>query len=347
MLHILWLILKTILILVGILLGLLIIALLLILFCPVRYSAEASGDLKEWKRAEAGVSVSWLFRGIKVNLWLKDGAIAHSIRILGIPLEKLLHRKKSSAAKKKSSDTKKRDSDTKKKDSDQTKKNTERTADSGNKEKTSAALKEISEDSSSISQIENAAGRQEETPEKNTGGRPEAEQPDAVHPVKEKSPNAFTRIKNKISAFWDKLKKIPETIRNFTSKIQGLYDKIDYWKQFLTHPKVKEAFAFAWQSVKTLLRHIFPTRIEGQIVFGSEDPSLTGTVLAVLGITIPFHKNCIEVHPVFDGTNLLTGNVKLRGRVYGFVLAKTALQIYFNKNIKYVINRWKHKEESL
>ena len=46
MLHILWLILKFILILLGIVLGLLLLAILLILFCPVRYraSGKAAGN---------------------------------------------------------------------------------------------------------------------------------------------------------------------------------------------------------------------------------------------------------------------------------------------------------------
>ena len=47
MLHILWLILKWILILLGILIGLVLLLLLLILFCPVRYRASA-----EKKRTE-------------------------------------------------------------------------------------------------------------------------------------------------------------------------------------------------------------------------------------------------------------------------------------------------------
>ena len=71
---------------------------------------------------------------------------------------------------------------------------------------------------------------------------------------------------------------------------------------------------------------------------------MTGAVLAVLGMTMPFHKNLIEISPVFNGSNVLEGNVQLKGRIYGIVLLKTAVDIYFNKNVKYVISRWKHKE---
>lgn len=44
MLHILWMIIKFILILIGIILGLILFALLLILFCPVRYRAEGTKE---------------------------------------------------------------------------------------------------------------------------------------------------------------------------------------------------------------------------------------------------------------------------------------------------------------
>ena len=71
---------------------------------------------------------------------------------------------------------------------------------------------------------------------------------------------------------------------------------------------------------------------------------VTGMVLAVLGMTIPFHKNKIEAAPLFDDENVLEGEILLKGRIYGIVVLKTAAELYFNKNIKYVIHRWRHKE---
>ena len=94
-----------------------------------------------------------------------------------------------------------------------------------------------------------------------------------------------------------------------------------------------------------LLKHVFPTKIQGTLTFGSEDPSLTGAALAILGMTMPFHKNAIEIQPLFEGRNVLEGEVSFRGRVYGIVFVKAALAIYFNKDIKYTINRWKYKED--
>ena len=135
-----------------------------------------------------------------------------------------------------------------------------------------------------------------------------------------------------------KLQKIKLTIQN-------IYGKIDWWKEFLSHPRTKEAISFVWNEAKGLIRHILPTKIQGNVTFGSEDPSITGTVLGILGMTFPFHKNRIEVTPLFNGENCLTGHVELKGRMYGIVFLKAAIEIYLHKNIKYVINRWKHKED--
>ena len=46
-----------------------------------------------------------------------------------------------------------------------------------------------------------------------------------------------------------------------------------------------------------------------------------------------------------EDKNILEGNISMKGRIYGVFLIKTALELYFNKNIKYVIRRWKHKHK--
>ena len=50
MLHSLWILLKFILILLGILLGLILVAVLLILFCPVRYRASGAKETDSFKK---------------------------------------------------------------------------------------------------------------------------------------------------------------------------------------------------------------------------------------------------------------------------------------------------------
>ena len=148
-----------------------------------------------------------------------------------------------------------------------------------------------------------------------------------------------------IKRIYDRIRNIFQLIRTKLQNIRRIFGKIkknvSWWKAFIEHPRVTAARKLVWKHGKFLLKHIFPTRIEGQVTFSFEDPALTGAALAVLGMTIPFHKNCIQINPRFDSENYLYGNIRAKGRIYGFVPVRAAVSIYFNKNIKYVIKRWK------
>ena len=91
MLHILWILIKFILVLLAILLGLVVLALLLILFCPVRYQASAAKEEGSFFDASASARISWLFGGISFRLDYKDRTAGYELRILGIPLLRLLN----------------------------------------------------------------------------------------------------------------------------------------------------------------------------------------------------------------------------------------------------------------
>ena len=95
-------------------------------------------------------------------------------------------------------------------------------------------------------------------------------------------------------------KRILKKIQSLALTIRNFCDKINWWKEFLDHPRTRAALSFLWKNAKKLIYHVLPTRITGKITFGNEDPAVTGMVLAVLGMTIPFHKNKIEVAPLFD-----------------------------------------------
>ena len=181
---------------------------------------------------------------------------------------------------------------------------------------------------------------------------PEQEKDTEANP----KPGLFARIREILSKIiwlpgniWNKIisiiRGIIEKIRTIKKTLSSITGKLNWWNAFLTNERTKAALSLVWKDAKGLIHHVLPTNVEGAVTFGCEDPSITGAVLAILGMTFPFHKNWIQVTPLFEGGNQLTGNVSLIGRIYGIMFIKAAIEIYFNKNIKYVINRWKHKED--
>ena len=358
MLHILWILIKFILIILGILLGLVLLAVLLLLFCPVRYQAKAVKETDSFKEAELEARVTWLFRAIGARFFFHNGEGKLVITLFGVSLETI----KSWLGKLKGGSRK--DSGSRSTQSREKKKRT--SAQSKPIPQKTGKKKPDDKSQAEVVQQENAPAepRRQKPIEivqlENTSAEPPVVEPSAPEQEENTEPEAgpglFARIGEILSKIirlpaklWNKItsliKGIIEKIRNIKKTISEITDKLGWWKEFLTNERTKAAISLVWKDAKGLIHHVLPTKVEGEVAFGCDDPAITGTALAILGMTFPFHKNRIQVTPLFDGGNQLTGNVSLKGRIYGIMFIKAAIEIYFNKNIKYVINRWKHKED--
>ena len=376
MLHILWILIKFILILLGILLGLVLLALLLVLFCPVRYSASAIKENGSFKEIQAKARVSWLFRAVGASFFFRNGETKLVITLFGIPLDKIQgflnslknrHRGQAGAGGK--SEKKKTSSKNEEgvqlfgeefpeEPEEETLEEIWTAKEAAKDQKKSPTVEELkktqaAEDLEMSQPFREPVAGNDATPQ-NLSQHPEKQVP-------EKDKNSFLNvlfirireILNKILNFpgnlWKRItsfiKSIQENFRHIKQTFSRIKNRIDWWKEFLGNERIKAAFALVYKDAKGLIRHVLPTKIDGHVTFGCEDPAVTGIALVVLGMTFPFHKNKVQVTPLFDGENQLTGDIAMKGRIYGIMFVKAAIEIYFNKNIKYVMNRWKHKED--
>ena len=320
MLQILWILIKFILIILGILLGLALLAVLLLLFCPVRYRALAVKENDSFKDVKLEARATWLFHAVGAGISVHNGERKLAITLFGVSLETIKGWFK-------------------KKDSRKKKVQKEELPD---RVKENVQKKDIVPEKDERPVITPKA-------EKVSGEKKAHKKPAAKGSLFVRIRGILYKIIRLPGNLWNKLisliKGTVKKIKNIKKTVSEITDRIGWWKKFLTNQRTKAALSLLWKDGKGLIRHMFPTKVEGQITFGCEDPSVTGAALAVLGMTFPFHKNRIQVTPLFDGENQLTGNVFLKGRIYGVVFVKAAIEIFFNKNIKYVINRWKHKED--
>ena len=296
MLHILWLILKFILILLGIVLGLLLLAILLILFCPVRYRASGTKEQDDWKKIRGEGQISWLFHGVVLRAVWAEGNLQTSFRLFGIPVDKILNRRK--------------------------------------KVKDYAGSEEIPEKPVNAESEKMISSPVDSQPQ----DAPEKPQQKTDSDKKEKK---ISPVRKLLSGIQSKRKRIWDRIHHIRTALCRVGEQITWWRDFLEHPRVQAGISLVWTHAKFLIRHVMPTKMDGEITFSTEDPSITGAILAVLGMTIPFHKNCVGVRPLFSGENYCQGNVRIKVRIYGIVFVRAAVSIYFNKNIKHVIRRWK------
>ena len=148
-----------------------------------------------------------------------------------------------------------------------------------------------------------------------------------------------------ISIFFKKLKKIlgiPRIILRKVKKtwltVHGICDKISEIRIFLESEVFLNAKTLLLGEVKKLGLHILPRKVRGEIEFGFDDPSLTGRILAVAGICYPLYGNNIKITPYFD-RKILEGELKVKGRIRGIVLLKSALKVGFNQEVREI---WKN-----
>lgn len=375
MLHILWIIIKIILILIGILLGLALLMILLVLFCPFRYHATVEKYDDDLKKAKVKLSASWLFHGLWFRLQYGDGDFATKINVFGLPIHKILENKKNKNENKDVSDENYFD-DIEEDYDDDIAEDLLEVSDGITNKKTGDSIvqkkpdninriKNVNDVTHNIEETDRRHLYEEESDQNSNGmilmGNEDITKNEDIKEDENSSENEevisiLQKIRNILDTISGKLKEVgqsgsmaemfAEKINTAKEKVDGIIQKINWWKNFLTHPKVKSTWICVKNALMRILKHLIPTRLYGNVIMGWEDPSITGKVLALLGITMPFHKNCVKVTPLFDGKNVLTGNIQIKGRIYAAVILFHALKVLINKDVRYTFKYWKNKEES-
>ena len=319
MAHILWTILKIILIILGILLGLLLLAVLLLLFCPVRYRFHAAKtEEMKFSQAQADAGVSWLFGGAWVKVIYQDHDTDIKVRLFGIPLDKFLF---------------------------------------GDKNEPKAQEKEPeAEESVWIQEEKDTVPEEKESlpEEPDTLSEAKDEPPALPAPEEEPVPDKDTAADSGASPKTSLFGKIKGVFTGIKDKAAAVLDQIRHtwataawWHDFIFDERTQEAIALVLREAGFLIRHVLPTRMWGEISFGSEDPSLTGRVTGAFAMTVPFHKNNVVLHPSFECRDFAAGELTAKGRVYGCAFVLAGLKILLSKNIRFVLKKLKTKNKTI
>lgn len=349
MLHILWILIKILLIILAVALGLLLAMILLFLFCPVRYRAAGA---KQDSDIHGTARISWLFGGIAAVVRYSEKKTEFQIRLFGISLEtyqKLVQKICSLFKRKKSGTVKNHEG--------QKVKNTETDS--------KAQLPE--------QKPETSVSEKEEKPKnEKTSGQKKAETTDnrkiSEHFLtetdceEEENPTGiFTaagrickRVFGIVFSFFRKLFSIGNTLIHIPQKIFGaihkvwksichLCENIQKWKAFIDDERTRGAIRIVWEESKRLLRHISPRKVKGNIIFGLENPCITGQVYGLICATCPIHNYIIDAEPVFDDTRL-DAELSLKGRIYLIIPVISGLRLLLDKNIQFLI-RSRKKED--
>lgn len=180
----------------------------------------------------------------------------------------------------------------------------------------------MSSDSENI-ENENTEMRSEKTNEK-------PEKISSPQKIKKRS-SFFKKMKQKIAS-------VKRKWNNFLKKLRILKEK----KEELLKVYHSKRFEVAKKDVIIYLKELFkivkPNILEGNVQFGFEDPALTGEVLGIAAMLLPFYDNFLTIQPDFTEKHL-EGYLKGKGKIYLFSLLKLIIKVKFNKNLIKVIKK--------
>ncbi len=315
MIQVILLILKIIGITLLAILGLVLLVLALVLFVPIFYRVRI---IHNPEKTQVKARVSFLFPMLLVTVeYLKK--LKYKLRIFGIPLldsEKPKKEKKEKKPKQKKKKKKKPKNGTVQEETP--------------KEELWAPY-EADKPEETSEEIPEEAPKPEQTASEAEDSATIEQKPE------EKSEGFFEKIKSKIQ-------KIRETISNVIQKITKLMHQKDEVLRILSKPETKRVFAFAWDKLKCLLKHILPRKVKGYVAYGADNPATTGQVLGILSVVYARTGMLLEIRPNFVEKQLEC-DVEVRGRIQIFTLLVIALKVLLNKELRKLMKEVKNIKE--
>lgn len=308
MLHILFLILKIIGIILAVILGLILLVICIVLFVPICYKADlhGSGNARE---LTVHAKVSWLFGLIKAVFVLENGKTDLSVRIAWKKFG----------------------------DSDPV----EDKAEDRVEEKPKPEKKAVMQEKQVIQKEEQQNGTPNRITDKVVEDETEkiekTEQSAKIYPESTEKKQRKKKERKEDSDSASKIEQITEkikcTYRKFCDKINQITEKKDKISDFLTDETHKNAFLKLKNEAFHLLKILKPKKIQGEITFGFEDPSLTGRILAWISMIYPWIGEHTDITPDFEHRTL-SGDLSIRGRLYVITLVVTAIRLILSKAVR-------------
>lgn len=332
MLSVILVVLKVIGITLAILVGILLLLIALVLWAPVRYRILAAKQ----EEIYAKVKISWLFRFVYAIIQYEDSKLLCIIRILGIPIYDSRKPKKDKPEKEKKTRVKKIKSKKKKvkkvKSNHHNKIETKQTK-TINEIKVKKKTETLVQSSSEVERLEEQEESAQDLNSVRKGMKYRIKQIiSIIHSIPSKIRNFIVAWKEKINKAFLLIKKVSAYPKKF--------------KDFIMDEENKAGLRILIQTIKDLLKHIKPKRVEGELILGLDDPCTTGQVLGAISIVYAYiAPKDFQVIPDFQEARL-EGRIDARGRIRTFTVLKIVIRLLRDKHFKTLKERFeKFKEE--
>lgn len=130
--------------------------------------------------------------------------------------------------------------------------------------------------------------------------------------------------------------KIKELYQNMTTSKDSIVLKIKTIYEMIHSEENQELVSFLWKQSKLVIRKIRPRKYRIHLHYGFEDPYTTGQVSMALAALSGMMGLAVHANPEFE-SEVLEGDIYLKGHVRVFPLLVIALRVYTNKLFRKII----------
>lgn len=290
-------------------LGLVLLLVILLLFVPIRYRGDFKKDVDT---VTVQVKGSWLLRLIRVKAEYEKELLikAYVLCFKVFDSAKPAKEKKQKVVKKTGEKNAEKEVE----------KETEKEADT--KAENVAAQEDIEADIGEVVETAVDADSENESAADNNA-------------VEEKR-SFFEKLRIKVQNIFCKMKRIYD-------KIKEVINNIGYYLELLRADETKAVFGKSMFRLLKVLKSIRPRKLIAELVVGTGSPDTTGYVMALAGMMYPYWDRHVNIEPDFEET-IFEGSIFFKGHVTLFVLLWQALRIYFDKDIRTLLGKFKRED---
>lgn len=169
----------------------------------------------------------------------------------------------------------------------------------------------------------------EEAPKEETT-KEESPKEDTSELKSDKPPKSKRDLSDIIDRITDK---IAAKKQSYDDKLKSLKKKYRYWDKMLSDEKNKSAAHYIYVTILKILKKYIPYKCVGEIHFGFEDPSTTGSILMYLGMLYPILPKGINIYPEYN-EDIFFGFTEFKGKIRLCHILGAVIKFIFNKEIR-------------
>ncbi len=129
-------------------------------------------------------------------------------------------------------------------------------------------------------------------------------------------------------------------------KLKNIKAAFDYYKGLLwDSPRGQSAVKLTFSQLWVLLKKIKPSKIEGNVIFGTGDPATTGQAIGAVAALYGFFPKKFHITPDFEEERY-EGKLHIKGKLRLIHVVIIALKLIIDKNFRYVVKKVLAKEGS-